>query len=598
MPDFMLPLKDMNFALNHIGNLEQVSTLNGFEFADPDTVEAVLSEAGRFFAEVIAPLNHVGDKQGSVLLADGSIKTPEGFREAYQKFVESGWGAAHVAEKWSGGGLPYSVGIVLQEMFKTSNMAFSLCPMLTHAAIDSLIEHGTDEQRAIYLEKLVSGVWSGTMCLTESDAGSDVGALTTKAIRQEDGTYRIIGQKIFITWGDHDLTENIIHLVLARTPGSPPGTKGISMFIVPKFLVEADGSVGEPNDVKVVSIEHKLGIHASPTCVLAFGDEGDGAVGYLVGDENAGMKYMFTMMNTARVGVGIEGLAVGERSYQQALAFAQERRQGRSLGADPKQSSPIIEHPDVRRMLMTMKAYNEAMRSLLYTVASNVDFERHAEDESVRQAASETVALLTPVTKAWNTDLGIEVTSLGLQIHGGMGYVEETGSAQHFRDSRIAPIYEGTNGIQAIDLVLRKLPMRDGQVVRGHLEAIGKTVTDLGEFPGIQSTLAKSLAALTEATVWLGDKLGAGAYNDSLAGATPYLRLFGQVTGGWLMARQALAAQRMLDAGEGDADWLHAKIATSRFYCEQLMPLTDGSVGAITAGADPLFAVEPDLLGV
>ncbi len=598
MPDFMLPLKDMNFALNHIGNLEQVSTLNGFEFADPDTVEAVLSEAGRFFAEVIAPLNHVGDKQGSVLLADGSIKTPDGFHEAYQKFVESGWGAAHVAEKWSGGGLPYSVGIVLQEMFKTSNMAFSLCPMLTHAAIDSLIEHGTDEQRAIYLEKLVSGVWSGTMCLTESDAGSDVGALTTKAIRQEDGTYRIIGQKIFITWGDHDLTENIIHLVLARTPGSPPGTKGISMFIVPKFLVEADGSVGEPNDVKVVSIEHKLGIHASPTCVLAFGDEGDGAVGYLVGDENAGMKYMFTMMNTARVGVGIEGLAVGERSYQQALAFAQERRQGRSLGADPKQSSPIIEHPDVRRMLMTMKAYNEAMRSLLYTVASNVDFERHAEDESVRQAASETVALLTPVTKAWNTDLGIEVTSLGLQIHGGMGYVEETGSAQHFRDSRIAPIYEGTNGIQAIDLVLRKLPMRDGQVVRGHLEAIGKTVTDLGEFPGIQSTLAKSLAALTEATVWLGDKLGAGAYNDSLAGATPYLRLFGQVTGGWLMARQALAAQRMLDAGEGDADWLHAKIATSRFYCEQLMPLTDGSVGAITAGADPLFAVEPDLLGV
>ncbi len=598
MPDFMLPLKDMNFALNHIGNLEQVSTLNGFEFADPDTVEAVLSEAGRFFAEVIAPHNHVGDKQGSVLLADGSIKTPDGFHEAYQKFVESGWGAAHVAEKWSGGGLPYSVGIVLQEMFKTSNMAFSLCPMLTHAAIDSLIEHGTDEQRAIYLEKLVSGVWSGTMCLTESDAGSDVGALTTKAIRQEGGTYRIIGQKIFITWGDHDLTENIIHLVLARTPGSPPGTKGISMFIVPKFLVEADGSVGEPNDVKVVSIEHKLGIHASPTCVLAFGDEGDGAVGYLVGDENAGMKYMFTMMNTARVGVGIEGLAVGERSYQQALAFAQERRQGRSLGADPKQSSPIIEHPDVRRMLMTMKAYNEAMRSLLYTVASNVDFERHAEDESVRQAASETVALLTPVTKAWNTDLGIEVTSLGLQIHGGMGYVEETGSAQHFRDSRIAPIYEGTNGIQAIDLVLRKLPMRDGQVVRGHLEAIGKTVTDLGEFPGIQSALAKSLATLTEATVWLGDKLGAGAYNDSLAGATPYLRLFGQVTGGWLMARQALAAQRMLDAGEGDADWLHAKIATSRFYCEHLMPLTDGSVGAITAGADPLFAVEPDLLGV
>ncbi|MDH3517913.1 MAG: acyl-CoA dehydrogenase, partial [Acidimicrobiia bacterium] len=533
MSDFMLPLKDMNFALNHIGNLTGVSGLTGYEFADPETVESILSEAGRFFAEVVAPLNHIGDQQGSVMQADASIKTPEGFRAAYDKFVESGWGGAHVPEKWGGGGLPYSVGIVLQEMFKTSNMAFSLCPMLTHAAIESLIEHGSDEQRAVYLEKLVSGKWTGTMCLTESDAGSDVGALNTKAVRQEDGSYRIIGQKIFITWGDHDLTENIIHLVLARTPGAPPGTKGISMFIVPKFLVEGDGTIGERNDVKVVSIEHKLGIHASPTCVLAFGDEGDGAIGYLVGDENAGMRYMFTMMNTARVGVGIEGLAVGERSYQQALAFAQERRQGRALGADPKESSPIIEHPDIRRMLMTMKAYNEAMRSLLYTVASQHDFERRAEDDAVSTSASETVALLTPVTKAWNTDLGIEVTSLGLQIHGGMGYIEETGSAQHFRDSRIAPIYEGTNGIQAIDLVLRKLPMRDGQVVRSHLESIGKTVTDLGGFPGIQRALAKSLECLTEATAWLGTKLGEGAYNDALAGATPYLRLFGQVTGGW-----------------------------------------------------------------
>ena len=598
MSDFMLPLKDMNFALNHIGNLSGVSGLTGYEFADPETVESILSEAGRFFAEVVAPLNHIGDQQGSVMQADASIKTPEGFRAAYDKFVESGWGGAHVPEKWGGGGLPYSVGIVLQEMFKTSNMAFSLCPMLTHAAIESLIEHGSDEQRAVYLEKLVSGKWTGTMCLTESDAGSDVGALNTKAVRQEDGSYRIIGQKIFITWGDHDLTENIIHLVLARTPGAPPGTKGISMFIVPKFLVEGDGTIGERNDVKVVSIEHKLGIHASPTCVLAFGDEGDGAIGYLVGDENAGMRYMFTMMNTARVGVGIEGLAVGERSYQQALAFAQERRQGRALGADPKESSPIIEHPDIRRMLMTMKAYNEAMRSLLYTVASQHDFERRAEDDAVSTSASETVALLTPVTKAWNTDLGIEVTSLGLQIHGGMGYIEETGSAQHFRDSRIAPIYEGTNGIQAIDLVLRKLPMRDGQVVGSHLESIGKTVTDLGGFPGIQRALAKSLECLTEATAWLGTKLGEGAYNDALAGATPYLRLFGQVTGGWLMARQALAAQSLLDAGEGEAEWLKAKVTTARFYCEQLMPLTDGSVGAITSGADPLFAIEPALLGV
>ncbi len=596
MSDFTPPLKDMNFALEHIGDLGAVSRLDGFEFADPETVEGILSEAGRFFSEVVAPLNQVGDQQGSVLKPDGSVQTPDGFKEAYAKFVEAGWGGAHIPEKWGGGGLPYTVGIAIQEMFKTSNMAFSLCPMLTQAAIESLIAHGTDEQRGMFLEKLVSGVWTGTMCLTEPGAGSDVGALTTKAIRQEDGTYRITGQKIFLTWGDQDLTDNIIHLVLARTPGSPPGTRGISMFVVPKVLVGSDGSLGERNDVTVVSLEHKLGIHASPTCVLAFGDDGEGAVGYLIGDENAGMKYMFTMMNTARIGVGIEGLAVGERSFQQALGYSLERKQGRALGSDPKQSSPIIDHPDIRRMLMTMKAYNEAMRSLLYTVASQIDFERHGADDATRVAAAEKVALLTPVTKAWNTDMGVELTSIGLQVHGGMGYVEETGSAQHFRDARIAPIYEGTNGIQAIDLVLRKLPMRDGQVVEGHLEAIGRTVQDLEEFPGIRKALAKSLDRLTEATQWLGMKLGESSYNEALAGATPYLRIFGQVTGGWLMARQALAAKALLDEGEGNAEWLKAKIATARFYCEQLMPQTDGLVAAVTAGEEPLFEIDPAML--
>jgi 3-(methylthio)propanoyl-CoA dehydrogenase len=600
MPEYVAPLKDIDFALNHVAGLAEVAKLDGFQHADPDTVSGLLTEAARFFSEVMSPLNRAGDVVGSRLQEDGSVKTPDGFPTAYRKYVEAGWAGGHLPEEWGGGGLPYTVGIVLQEMFKSANMAFALAPMLTQAAIEALLQHGSEEQRATYLEKLVSGEWSGTMCLTEPHAGSDVGALTSRAVRRGDGSYRITGQKIFITWGDHDLTENVIHLVLARTPDAAPGTKGISMFIVPKYLLDANGHPGDHNDVRVVSLEHKLGIHASPTCVVAFGDGGEGAVGYLVGEEQQGMKYMFTMMNSARIGVGLEGLAMGERAYQASVAYAGERRQGRAVGAEPTESSPIIDHPDVRRMLMTMRAYNEAMRCLLYTAAAGVDHEHHADSEEARRRAGERVALLTPITKAWCTDLGVELTSLGIQVHGGMGYVEETGVAQHYRDARIAPIYEGTNGIQAIDLVLRKLPLRNGAVLTEFLSEIGETVAameGIGELDAFRTHLREGVSALSDASGWLGSRIAAGEYDDALAGATPYLRLFGNVTGGWLMARSALAALGLLESGSGDAAWLRAKVATCRFYGEQLLPSAFGLVPSITAGAAPLFGIEPELLG-
>ena len=600
MADYIAPVADIDFTLNQIVELDDVSKLDGFQHLDQDTIRGLISEAGRFYSEVIAPLNRIGDQQGSVLQPDGTVKTPDGFKEAYAKYVEAGWAAAHIPEAYGGGGLPYTVGIVFQEMFKSANMAFSLCPLLTQAAIEALIAHGSDEQRAAYLDKLVTGEWTGTMCLTEPEAGSDVGALRTKAVRQDDGTYRITGTKIFITWGEHDMTENIIHLVLARTPGAPPGTKGISMFIVPKYLLDDDGNPTVRNDIKVVSLEHKLGIHASPTCVLSFGDEGDGAVGYLIGEEERGMRYMFTMMNTARLGVGIEGLAISEAAFQKALAYAQERRQGRAIGAPATESSVITEHPDVRRMLLTMKAHIEAMRGLLYTTAKEVDLSRHADTEEDRTRAAEIVALLTPVAKAWCTDRGVDMASLGIQIHGGMGYIEETGAPQYFRDSRIAPIYEGTNGIQAIDLVLRKLPMRDGEVVAELFAQIRRTADELGTDPQLgrfRQELTTGLDALEEASRWLGARLAAGEYQDALAGATPYLEMFGTVVGGWMMAKSGLAARRLLDAGEGDADFLRAKVATARFYGEQILPEAASLLGAVTAGASVLYATEPSVLG-
>lgn len=582
-------LDEINFALNQVAGLEGVSKLDGYQHADPETVSAILEEAGRLFSDVIAPLNRSGDLQGSVLTEDGGVKTPDGFDEAYRSFVDAGWAAAHMPQTWGGGGLPHLVGVAIQEMLKTANLAFSLCPMLTHAAVAAIDAHASDQLKALYLEKLVSGEWTGTMNLTEPEAGSDLGAVRTKAIPQNDGTYLISGTKIFITWGDQDLTENIIHLVLARTPDSAAGTGGISMFLVPKFILDDQGQPGERNDYKIVSLEHKLGIHASPTCVISFGDDGDGAVGYLVGEEQQGMRNMFTMMNASRIGVGIEGLAVSEGAYQKALSYSRERVQGRAIGSDSKESVAIIEHPDVRRMLLTMKAYNEAIRALIYIAAATADRMAHAETESERDSASKRLALLTPIVKAWSTDIGVEVASLGIQVHGGMGYIEETGAAQYLRDSRIAPIYEGTNGIQAIDLVLRKLPVENGAVITGlitEMTDVLKEMNDHEELGTFRDTLTEAIQGLVDTSSWLGGRLASGDIQSALAGATPYMRQIGTIVGGWVMAKSAVAALQR--PPELDPGFLDEKVNTARFYGEQLLPQANGLVPAVKAGADLL----------
>ncbi len=589
MTDFVAPLDDIRFTLNHVARLEEISKLNGYQHADPDTVDTIIEEAARFFEEVIAPLNRIGDEQGSVLDPDGQVLTPEGFKQAYAKYVEAGWAAAQAPVEWGGGGLPYTVGVVIEELFKTANLAFSLCPLLTHGAIVALERHGSDSLKETYLEHLVSGRWSGTMVLTEPHAGSDLGTILTRAEPQDDGSYRLFGTKIFITWGDHDLTENVIHFVLARTPDSPPGTKGISMFLVPKYILDGEGNPGERNDYKVVSLEHKLGIHASPTCVLSFGDEGMGATGYLVGEEHTGMRNMFTMMNAARIGVGMEGLASTERALQRAANYARERVQGRAIGSPSHEPVPIIEHPDVRRMLLTMKAYSEAMRALLYWTAQEGDYAAHGETEERRAEASNHLALITPIVKAWSTDLGFEMTSVGIQVHGGMGYVEETGAAQHLRDSRIAMIYEGTNGIQAIDLVLRKLPLENGQVVTRFIEGMTPIMSEMTEHDDLgafRDELTTAIQGLADTTTWMGERLVAGDLDSALAGATPYLRQFGTVVGGWLMAVAAVAAKG--SPGGYGSDFLADKVNTARFYGEHLLPQANGLIPTIKAGPDLL----------
>jgi len=594
MSEYVPPLRDIRFVLEHVVDLPGLTKLSAFEGLDAASIYSVLEEGGRFAAEVIAPLNRVGDTHGLILDPTGRVTMPPGFKEAYRQYVEAGWGAVPFDPEFGGGGLPWLVTVVLQEMLTSANMAFSLCPLLTQGAIDMLTHHGSPEQRATFLPKMVSGEWTSTMNLTEPEAGSDVGALRTKAEPASDGTWRITGQKIFITYGEHDLAEQIVHLVLARVPDAPPGTRGISCFIVPKYLVRPDGSLGERNDLRCVSIEHKMGIHASPTCVMSYGDHG-GAVGYLIGEANQGMAYMFTMMNNARLSVGLEGLAIAERGYQQSLAFAQERRQGRAVGAPPTERSLIVEHPDVLRMLVTIRAYTEAMRCLIYLNAESIDLARHHPDEGVRQARQELVELLTPVSKAWCTDLGVELSSIAVQVHGGMGYIEETGVAQYFRDSRIAPIYEGTNGIQAVDLVMRRLPMRGGGVVKDHIATMAAADQQLASagagMAGIRARLSDAVNALQEATDWIVAH-GVDQPNDALAGAGPYLKMFGLVTGGWLLARSAIAARQLLEEGPADRPWLEAKVDTARFYAEQLLPLARGLLPAVTAGAAPLYALD------
>ena len=589
MSDYTPPLADMRFVLEHIVDLGGLSELPGFEHAEPDMVLGVLEESGRFFAQEFAPLNRVGDTQHSRRNDDGSVTTPDGFARAYKRYVDAGWAGVPFPAEYGGGGFPWLTAIAMQEMLTAANMAFSLCPLLTQGAIDMLLHYGSEEQREIYLPKMVTGEWAGTMNLTEPQAGSDVGALTTRAVPADDGTWRITGQKIFITYGEHDLTDNIVHLVLARVPDAPPGTKGISCFIVPKFLVDDDGTLGERNQVECVSIEDKMGINASPTCVMAYEE----AVGYLIGEPNQGMRYMFKMMNNARLSVGVEGLSLGERAYQQAVAYAHERRQGRAPGAPAGETSPIVDHLDVRRMLLTIRAHVEALRCLAYVNAECIDLAARHPDEAVREQRQELADLLTPITKGWGTDVGVELTSLALQVHGGMGYIEETGVAQHYRDIRIAPVYEGTNGIQAIDMVGRKLPMRAGGVVADYLAGIEATAGELsggdGELAAIAKRLADAHANLKQTTDWLLANVPADPGN-ALAGATPYLRMCGIVTGGWLLARSAQAARRALDAGEGDADFLQQKLVTARFYAEQILPQAAGLAPSVTAGPADLAA--------
>jgi 3-(methylsulfanyl)propanoyl-CoA dehydrogenase len=591
MSEFAAPLVDMRFVLEHVADIGTLSTLPGYQHADPETVFGILEEAGRFFAEQFAPLNRVGDLQHSRRNDDGSVTTPEGFAKAYRRYVEAGWPAVPFPAEYGGGGFPWLVGVAMQEVITAANMAFSLCPLLTQGAVDMLLHFGTEEQRECYLPKMVTGEWTGTMNLTEPQAGSDVGALTTRATPAGDGSWRIIGQKIFITYGEHDLADNIVHVVLARVPGAPAGTKGVSCFLVPKFLVDDDGSLGARNAVQCVSIEHKLGINASPTCVMAYED----AVGYLIGEPNEGMRYMFRMMNTARLSVGLEGLAIGERAYQQAVAYAAERRQGRAVGAPAGEDSPIIEHPDVRRMLLSMKAQIEALRCVAYLNAECLDYAKAHPDEAVRVARQELADLLTPLSKAWGTDLGVELASLAVQVHGGMGYIEETGVAQHYRDIRIAPIYEGTNGIQAIDLVGRKLGLRGGSAIRDLLDTVAASASEAiaagGDLAVIGEQLTAAVDTLRETTEWLLAN-GARDPNNLLAGASPYLRMAGMVTGGWLLTKSALAAAELLDGdGGGFSDgFLRQKLVTARFYATQLLPQAVGLASAVTAGPGDLLA--------
>ena len=588
MAEYSAPVRDMQFVLEHLCDVRGLAALESFADFDPDSLADVLHEAGRFVGGVIAPTNRDGDKVGSQRGADGTVTTPPGFKAAYRQWVDGGWAAAPFDPTYGGGGLPWAVAIAVSEMVTAANMAFSLCPMLTQGAIHMLGAHGSDEQKTTFLPQLISGEWSGTMLLTEPQAGSDVGALTTRAVKQPDGTYRLFGQKIFITWGEQDLTDNIVHITLARTPDAPPGTRGISVFIVPKFLVEADGSIGARNDITCVGIEHKMGIHGSPTCVMALG-EADGAVGYLIGDEQTGMRNMFTMMNFARLSVGVEGLAIGERSYQQSVAFAHERRQSRAVGSS-EAASPIIEHPDVRRMLLTMKAYVEAMRALCYVNAAAIDRGHAAADDATRVHNQELADLLTPISKGWCTDVGSDVASLGIQVHGGMGFIEETGVAQHYRDVRIAAIYEGTNGIQAIDLVGRNLPMRDGAVVRELLATMRDLDGELAaaDLDDLRTPLTHAIDAADEASQWLLKHRADQA--DVLAGATPFLRMAGLVAGGWLLARTALLAtqQRATATDPETRAWLDAKIATARFFVTQLLPSAPALLPAVTGGADQL----------
>ncbi|AMP06237.1 acyl-CoA dehydrogenase [Collimonas pratensis] len=592
---YVAPLKDMLFVLNELAGLEQVSTLPGCEDATPETVEAVLQENAKFCSEVVAPLNRSGDQEPSYW-HDGEVTTSKGFKEAFKAFAEAGWQGVQHPVEFGGQGLPKLVATPCIEMLNAANLSFALCPLLSDGAIEALLTAGSDEQKRIYLENLVSGKWTGTMNLTEPQAGSDLALVRTRAVPQDDGTFKISGTKIFITYGEHDMAENIVHLVLARTPNAPEGVKGISLFIVPKFMVNADGTPGARNDVHCVSLEHKLGIKASPTAVLQFGDHG-GAVGTLVGQENRGLEYMFIMMNAARFAVGLQGISVAERAYQKAVAYAKDRVQSRDL-AGSAGAVTIIHQPDVRRMLMSMRSQIEAARALAYVTAAAHDAAHHHGDEAVRKANQAFYEYMVPVVKGWSTEISIDVASTGVQIHGGMGFIEETGAAQFYRDARILTIYEGTTAIQANDLIGRKTARDGGAVAKAIIAQVRATQTELAssgaaDLVAIGKQLASGAEALEQVVNYVVDNLKSDI-KGVFAGSVPYLKLAGIVLGGWQLGRAALVAQRKLAEGASDSGFYQAKIGTARFFAEHILSQAEAYRISVVEGSSGVMALTED----
>ena len=590
---YRAPVRDLIFTLTEVAGIDAVAATGAFPDYDAEVMGAVLEAAGQFSEGVLAPLNRIGDQKGS-LYANGAVTAAPGFADAYRQFAEGGWTGLSAPADAGGQQLPKALELAAYETVHAANMAFGLCPMLSLAAIEALEAVGTEAQKATYLTKLVSGEWTGAMVLTEPQAGSDLGALTATAVPNGDGTYALTGQKIFITWGDHDASDNIVHMVLARLPDAPPGPKGISLFLASKYLLKADGTLGERNAFRPVGVEHKLGIHASPTCVMAY----EGATAELVGQPNQGLAHMFVMMNAARLAVGVEGVGIAERAYQQALDYARERRQGRSAWTG-EANAPIIDHPDVRRALSVMKAKIAAARALCLSTGVAADLAKHAATEEDRRRWKAREDLFTPIAKAWSTDVGCEVASMGVQVHGGMGFIEETGAAQHYRDARIAPIYEGTNGIQAMDLVGRKLGQDGGQSAR---ELIADMKATLAMLPRLYSgkpveRFANAVEAVEDATLWLLDaKADAARATDVLAGADAYLKLVGDVVGGWMLARGALAARAILDAGEGDPAWLEGRITLYEVYAANVLGHVSSRLAAVGQGGDLLERMSPDVL--
>jgi 3-(methylthio)propanoyl-CoA dehydrogenase len=589
---YRAPVKDMLFDIEHLANIAQVAQMPGFEEAGLETAQAVLEECAKFNEGVLSPLNIEGDRNPSSW-KDGQVTTTPGFASAYQQFAEGGWQGLQHPTDFGGQGLPKTIGAACIEMLNSANMSFALCPLLTDGAIEALLTAGSDDLKAVYLEKLVTGEWTGTMNLTEPQAGSDLALVRSRAEPQPDGTYKVFGTKIFITYGEHDMADNIVHLVLARIPGAPEGVKGISLFVVPKFLVNKDGSLGARNDVHCVSIEHKLGIKASPTAVLQYGDHG-GATGYIVGEENRGLEYMFIMMNAARYAVGMQGVAVAERAYQKAVAYAKDRVQSRPVDGSVNGSATIIHHPDVRRMLMTMRAYTEGCRAMASVAAAAYDAAHHHPDAAARKQNQAFYEFLVPLVKGYSTEMSLEVASLGVQVHGGMGFIEETGAAQYYRDAKILTIYEGTTAIQANDLVGRKTARDGGQVAQGIAAQIEKTEGELARRDSVAArAVAKRLTAARKAfldAVHFVVQQGKASPNAVFAGSVPYLMLAGNLVAGWQLARSLLVAEDLLQKGQ-DPEFMRAKITTARFYAEHILAKAPGTRDAIVEGAESVTAL-------